>query len=130
MRMWLISNPKFRAVVLFTREEENTVQPSAEKGPSGDVVEVRKTSVNLRQLQDVPARENGAGSDSEIPYYVQVVKVQRARATPVLGANNVSDEAPPPWRWEAHKKEILGYKRAGNFLLPHYVLNHRTGAEA
>ena len=86
--------------------------------------------MNLKQLREVHARENGAGNDSEIPYYVQVVKVRRARATPVLGANNVSDDEPRPWRWEAHKKEILGYKRAGNVLFPRYVMDYVTGAQS
>ena len=34
MKMWLINNPKFKAVVLFTREEESTDQPSGQDGPS------------------------------------------------------------------------------------------------
>ena len=128
MKMWLINNDKFRAVVLFARDDE--AAPSAEKGPSANAVEVRKAGVSIKELRDVHPVEDGEAGDPDIPYYVQVVKVRRARATPVPKPNDVNHDRPPRWRWEAQKKEILGYRRAGNLLLPPYVLNHVTGAEA
>ena len=66
--LWIEWTPQFRAVVLFTRDGEETIRPYIENRPFADDVEVRTARMTLVELQNAQAAANRAVSDLGIAF--------------------------------------------------------------
>jgi hypothetical protein len=56
--LWIEHEPKFKVVVLFTRDGKKTIQPYLAGKPFADLVEVRRARYSLAELETIYAQTN------------------------------------------------------------------------